>query len=60
MLDFPPVRVVAPPPGVASVPLVLDSPHSGQRYPADFGHACDLAHLTLTIFMPPHLGWVQP
>ena len=22
-------------------PLVLDSPHSGTRYPADFAHACD-------------------
>jgi len=26
-------------------PLVLDSPHSGVAYPADFGHACDLAVL---------------
>lgn len=26
-------------------PLVFDSPHSGTRYPADFGHACDLATL---------------
>lgn len=25
--------------------LVLDSPHSGVDYPADFGHACDLATL---------------
>jgi N-formylglutamate deformylase len=30
-------------PGTA--PLVLDSPHSGTAYPADFGHACDLAVL---------------
>lgn len=28
-----------------SAPLVLDSPHSGTAYPADFGHACDLAVL---------------
>jgi N-formylglutamate deformylase len=28
-----------------SGPLVLDSPHSGVAYPADFGHACDLAVL---------------
>lgn len=28
-----------------SAPLVLDSPHSGVAYPADFGHACDLAVL---------------
>jgi N-formylglutamate deformylase len=26
-------------------PLVLDSPHSGTRYPDDFGFACDLAGL---------------
>ena len=25
--------------------LVLDSPHSGTRYPADFGYCCDLALL---------------
>jgi N-formylglutamate deformylase len=45
MLEFSPVRVLTPPPHIAAVPLVLDSPHSGQRYPADFGHACDFAHL---------------
>lgn len=44
-LGFDPVRVVAPPSGVASIPLVLDSPHSGTTYPADFGHACDRVHL---------------
>ena len=26
-------------------PLVLDSPHSGVNYPADFGYACDFATL---------------
>jgi N-formylglutamate deformylase len=45
MLEFSPVRVLSPPADVEPVPLVLDSPHSGQRYPADFGHACDFAHL---------------
>jgi N-formylglutamate deformylase len=30
-------------PGTA--PVVLDSPHSGVAYPADFAHACDLAVL---------------
>jgi N-formylglutamate deformylase len=24
-----------------AVPVVFDSPHSGRRYPADFGHAAD-------------------
>jgi N-formylglutamate deformylase len=28
-----------------SAPLVLDSPHSGVAYPADFGHECELAVL---------------
>jgi N-formylglutamate deformylase len=28
-----------------SAPLVLDSPHSGVAYPADFGHSCELAIL---------------
>lgn len=28
-----------------NTPLVLDSPHSGTHYPADFGIACDLAAL---------------
>jgi N-formylglutamate deformylase len=28
-----------------NAPLVLDSPHSGVAYPADFGHDCDLAAL---------------
>jgi N-formylglutamate deformylase len=28
-----------------TTPLVLDSPHSGVRYPEDFRHACDLALL---------------
>ncbi len=45
MLEFSPVRVLAPAPHVAAIPLVLDSPHSGQRYPANFGFACDTQHL---------------
>jgi N-formylglutamate deformylase len=39
-LGFAPVRVLTPPADVASIPLVLDSPHSGTNYPADFDHAC--------------------
>jgi N-formylglutamate deformylase len=35
-----PIRIV---PGTAA--LVLDSPHSGVEYPADFAHACDLQTL---------------
>ncbi|HPG62124.1 MAG TPA: N-formylglutamate amidohydrolase [Casimicrobium sp.] len=45
MNEFAPVRVVNPPVGVAASALVLDSPHSGQHYPADFGFACDFARL---------------
>lgn len=39
------VRVLGAPPGTSSIPLVLDSPHSGQRYPEDFGFACDFGRL---------------
>lgn len=35
-----PIRTLA-----GTAPLVLDSPHSGTAYPADFGFACDLAVL---------------
>jgi len=28
-----------------TTPLVLDSPHSGTTYPADFAHACDMGEL---------------
>lgn len=41
----PVVSIHRPPAGVAPVPLVLDSPHSGRIYPADFRFACDFAHL---------------
>lgn len=45
MLEFQPVRVLSPTSNASPVPLVLDSPHSGQNYPADFDHAVDVAHL---------------
>ena len=47
MADFDPVRVTFPPSGVTPIPLVLDSPHSGQHYPADFGFSCDRAQLRM-------------
>ncbi len=40
-----PVIVVRPPAGAPASPLVCDSPHSGTRYPTDFGHAVDLPAL---------------
>ncbi|MEO8154560.1 MAG: N-formylglutamate amidohydrolase [Rhizobacter sp.] len=36
-----PYIVISPQSGVAPVPLVCDSPHSGTFYPADFDHAVD-------------------
>ncbi|TWO67016.1 N-formylglutamate amidohydrolase [Caenimonas sedimenti] len=52
-----------------SAPLVLDSPHSGTTYPADFGHDCDLAllrqaedtHVEKLYDFAPALGvaWVE-
>ncbi len=30
--------LVQRPPGAAGLPIVIDSPHSGTHYPADFGH----------------------
>jgi N-formylglutamate deformylase len=47
MDDFLPVRAAHPPAHVAAIPLVLDSPHSGQHYPADFGFSCDRATLRM-------------
>ena len=47
MADFEPVRVSLPPHGVTPIPLVLDSPHSGQHYPADFGFSCARAQLRM-------------
>jgi N-formylglutamate deformylase len=43
-LTIPGVLTVEPP-TTALVPLVLDSPHSGTDYPADFPYACPLAEL---------------
>ena len=40
-----PVVVTPPAAGIAPIPLVCDSPHSGTHYPADFGHAVDRAAL---------------
>jgi N-formylglutamate deformylase len=34
-------------PAGSGIPLVLDSPHSGTDYPADFGYACDKALLRI-------------
>jgi len=52
-----------------STPLVLDSPHSGTRYPADFGSACDLStlhraedtHVEKIYAFAPRLGaaWIE-
>eukprot|EP01036_Dinobryon_divergens_P053761 gene53761-71847_t len=52
-----------------STPLVLDSPHSGTQYPADFGSACDLptlrraedTHVEKIYAFAPALGvaWVE-
>ncbi len=32
--------------GLAELPLIFDSPHSGRDYPADFGYACPVDALT--------------
>lgn len=52
-----------------TMPLVLDSPHSGTHYPTDFGHACDLltlrraedTHVEKLYDFAPGLGaaWVE-
>jgi N-formylglutamate deformylase len=44
-LGFDPVRVLGPSRNVAAIPLILDSPHSGIRYPSDFNYSCDYAQL---------------
>ncbi|MDO8774649.1 MAG: N-formylglutamate amidohydrolase [Burkholderiaceae bacterium] len=54
---------------LGSTPLVLDSPHSGTQYPADFGHACDPlvlrraedTHVDKLFSFAPALGaaWVE-
>ena len=54
---------------MGTTPLVLDSPHSGTRYPEDFDYVCDLATLRraedthvekLYAFAPPlGVAWVE-
>lgn len=41
--DAPPVRVERP--QGDALPIVIDSPHSGRRYPADFGYAAPFERL---------------
>ena len=63
----PPAPMVSHQPG--STPLVLDSPHSGTQYPADFGAALDLptlrraedTHVEKIYAFAPALGvaWVE-
>lgn len=36
-------------PAAPEIPLVLDSPHSGEDYPADFGYACEFALLRRSV-----------
>jgi N-formylglutamate amidohydrolase len=45
-MTFRPVTILEP--AGAPVPLVVDSPHSGRLYPADFDHACPLHMLRQT------------
>ncbi|MBL8311777.1 MAG: N-formylglutamate amidohydrolase [Burkholderiales bacterium] len=45
MADFSAVDIRTPHAGVAPIALVLDSPHSGRHYPADFRFACDFVRL---------------
>lgn len=45
MSEFNAVDIRLPPADVAPIALVLDSPHSGRHYPADFGFSCDFARL---------------
>ncbi len=47
MTNFEPIRVTVPARGVTPIPLVLDSPHSGQRYPTDFGFSCSKTQLRM-------------
>lgn len=45
-MSFAPVRTLLPPRGLS--PLVVDSPHSGRLYPADFHYTCPLSLLRAT------------
>jgi N-formylglutamate deformylase len=40
-----PIKLTLPPTGCESIPVILDSPHSGTTYPEDFLHQVDLAAL---------------
>jgi N-formylglutamate deformylase len=40
-----PIQLLGPQPGSPSIPVILDSPHSGTVYPDDFGHTIDFAAL---------------
>jgi N-formylglutamate deformylase len=40
-----PVKLMMPWAGCESLPVILDSPHSGTIYPEDFGHQVDIAAL---------------
>ena len=53
---FAPFTLRLPEPGRA-IPLVCDSPHSGTRYPADFGHAIALADLRAGEDTDVHVLW---
>lgn len=44
-------------PTADAVPLVCDSPHSGERYPADFGHALPLEQLRSGEDTDVHVLW---
>jgi N-formylglutamate deformylase len=64
---MPPTTLIRALPG--SAPLVLDSPHSGVAYPADFRHACELdvlrqaedTHVEKLYDFAPALGvaWIE-
>ncbi len=51
-----PFTLRRPAPG-SEIPLVCDSPHSGTRYPADFGHAIELAELRAGEDTDVHVLW---
>ncbi len=53
---FDPYTLRLPEPGTA-IPLVCDSPHSGVRYPADFGHVIALEQLRAGEDTEVHVLW---
>ena len=44
-------------PGSGALPLVLDSPHSGEHYPDDFDHAPPRAIVRQAERQPPKRRW---